>query len=321
MKRLFRGLALIVILALHLMTTAPPHAEAQSYTLKVRFSRPPRNGVLCLGFPYEIQADTYASGYVASDAPDRLVPSFVHHEQTDVGIIQPVRNRSDYVRPATFNFIPTSTGEYNLFFSSQAGPPSLTQVPRSYARGVLEIDVKRCKYTAEMIYDLRWDVGSDSMVIGTGIMDEVTVEPDEDGNLHGEGALVYNQIITGFPECALSWTSLTSDVTITGQADGDQIDLNFAFGDASVTGTAICPEATVSGTQNLNPGSGFASSLTFPSEGGVMTYPSPNPVGGTVYVIVTHEEDEQAASDAGSQALAALSAWFAAWPGALSGIE
>jgi hypothetical protein len=213
---------------------------------------------------------------------------------------------------ADFTYKPKTNGEEVLTFTTQITRPGGATQRLNHA---LSFTVEDCSVGVSMIYDLRWDVGSGSMVIGTGIMDEVTVEPDEDGNLNGEGALVYNQIITGVPDCAISWTTITSDVTITGQADGDQIGLNFAFGDASVTGAAICPEASVTSTQSLNPGSAFASSLTFPAEGGVMTYPSPNPVGGTVYVIVTREEDEQAASDAGSQALAVLSAWFAVWPG------
>jgi hypothetical protein len=225
-----------------------------------------------------------------------------------------------YTRPggygfAHFTYVPTSDGDVDLEFSADIPetPGSSRKVRFTYP---LPFEVKSCAVSVNMFYNLTWPVDV-ATVYGTGVMDEVAVEADEDGNLHGEGALVYTQIITGLPACSVTWSSMTSAVTITGQVEDDQIGLNFNFGDATFTATTVCPVGGGTGSSTVNPSSAFASSLTFPTEGGVLTYPSPIAGGGIVTVIVTREEDEEAVSDAASQALAALSAWFAAWPGEL----
>jgi hypothetical protein len=301
MNRSIRELALgagLLLLLLALTGGAAPRSAASGTTVAVvRWDgKPPAK--ICPGFVYDIEVHVtdFPPAIISWGAPPVRTPSTTVLAEVNetsgakFGALLELRKNSGSGGPALFRYYPRTPGKESLTFDAKPMFSPGTTVP-AFPRP-FTFDVTDCKLKAEMIYDLRWDVGSGAMVIGTGIMDEVEVTADEDGNLHGAGAMVYSQIITGFPECALSWTSLTSDVTVTGQAGGDQINLNFAFGDGSVTGQAICPEASVSSTQNLNPGSGFASSITFPSEGGVMTYPSPSPVGGTVYVIVTRDAGE-----------------------------
>ena len=140
-------------------------------------------------------------------------------------------------------------------------------------------------------------------------MDGVTVEVDESGQLHGEGVLAYTQTVTGMPSiCFGSYSTLEMPATITGNANEDQLNLQFDFEGGQVTVEGGCPIAYVGqAIMESDPSPMFNLPQSFSFDGGLVTYVSPgNPPPGRVWVIVTPEEDGAAVSDAGAPILAAL---------------
>jgi hypothetical protein len=335
MKRITRGLAVIVGLMLLVLAltggAAPRRAEAQyrDYTLHVRFSHrsKPQNGILCLGFPYEIVADTIRwelDAFDPANAPNPLpyVPrpvteSWVYYADADLGKILPIRSRSNIRGPAIFNFIPTSTGKESLHFWSTAGPITANLAPRVFASEFLDIEVKKCNLKVEMIYDAALNAGSLTSHY-VAILDEITLEADETGHLEGEGTTAFHEFMS-LPGgvCSDQVSALDMPTSITGTIVDDRIELQFDIQGGEVTHTISCPFTTTSASGDYP--SLFITSASVPIEGGIVTIPSGSsgPIQGAITLIVTREDDEQATSDAGSQALAALSAWFAGWPGVM----
>jgi hypothetical protein len=235
-----------------------------------------------------------------------------------LGALLPLKPSSDEDGPAVFRYYPRDVGTERLTFDAlpvsspfaTASPPILAH-PRPF-----EFEVTNCNLKVQQTDSLLWPGEFGDVIYGTGVIEEVTVEADEDGQLHGEGTYVYNQIITGIPLCSITWATIDFPVTITGQMGGEQLELDFAFGDGTSTGRVDCPTLSTEVTVGGNPSGAFASRVIFPSDGGVMVYPSPaTPPGAThtIFLIVTVEEDEEAISDAGAPILAALGGWSRGW--------
>jgi len=206
----------------------------------------------------------------------------------------PIIGTGRYASAAAFTYTAKENGTESLTFKFEGpnGQPLATQT--------IQFEVTDCKIRSTLIYDTVWPVGGETVIYGTGIMEDVEITADESGKLHGEGQWVYNQIMTGFV-CSVTWTTLTSDVTISGDIREDQIDLDFAFGDSSVTGEGVCPDGSASFATTGNPSKLFRSHEVFPLVGGVTVYRSPSaPPDATVTVIVTREEEEGAVSLRGS---------------------
>ena len=213
----------------------------------------------------------------------------------------PVIGKGRYASAAGFTYTAKENGKESLTFQFQGrnGQPLATQT--------IKFEVQDCEVNVSMIYDGTFDVGGGITVRYAGIMDKVRVEADEDSNLHGEGVLDYKQFTTGLPGgCSASWTGWNSNVTITGQSEEDQIGLNFDFAPVTMTGTVGCDGFFGSGSSGGNPSVMFATSLIFPSGGGVMVYPSPGQLPATVTVIVTREEEEEAVSSRGPDGVLAV---------------
>jgi hypothetical protein len=215
---------------------------------------------------------------------------------------------------AEFEYEPDKLGREFLVFEADlpASPGSAHTVK---FKDIIHFEVVPCFVNVEAAYIGVWPI-QNSTFYWNGIMDEVTVEADENGQLHGEGTMVYTQTVSGLPACSAAWSTLEMSATVSGEVAEDQLHLNFAFvgGERSVTTT--CPiTGTMSSSIDSDPSPLFNAPISVPTEGGVITYISPfNPPPGTVFVVVTPVEEEEATSDSGSHALAALSAWFVGWP-------
>ena len=317
-----RRLALVFILSLLvLMLTAgaAPHrplASAPVVYAEVRFAGTPPERI-CPGYVYDIVVDVRTwSRPILSPVTPPAIPRFAVEAEVkavsgpSLGTLLPLRTMSDEDGPAVFRYYPRGIGTERLEFDAVPAwsgfvnslPPVILATPRP-----LQFEVTDCIVKVEMIYDGAWTIEGATFYF-TGIMDDVTVEADENGLLHGEGTMVYNQTVTGLQGCTATWSTLEMPATISGEVGDDQLNLRFDFQGGQRVATGTCPlVGAVSTTFASDPSPLFNLPQSFPLDGGVVSYVSPgNPPPGRVWVIVTPEEDEEAVSDAGAPILAAL---------------
>jgi hypothetical protein len=318
---------------------------------------------VCLGKTYEIQVNVYyeptnRSAFRNSRMRDVKVTS----TNARRGLIRPINPFTEdpdvpsmgRVFPATFEYIANREGDETIQFSAEKsfgstrsdteGGPGRTQ---HLGDKTLNFKVEPCEPKVELVYHSAWHLGGGATVHWSGIMEEVTLKAHQevqpviyDAQTHGidfqnqialsgEGMMTYSQYWTGRPgACSATYSTLEMPATVSGEMGEDRLNLQFDFQGGQVVSSSECilpgfGSFASSETNESDPSPIFNQPLSFPMEGGVVTYTSPfNPPPGTVFVIVTLEEDEEeATSDSGGDLLAALDAWsqgwFVGWPGTL----
>jgi hypothetical protein len=321
------AIALLLTALINQASLSKAAAQSNEYQWKVYFSnRSAPTIAICKDFKYEIIVEvTLIHRQPVDDAGEEVYEVRIPQSLTvtadgeELGTLTPhystpVRN----VRPARFIYKAENPGNESIEFYLVPGPEDRLNVLAEY---LMTFKVRDCNYETEIIYNSVWDLGG-LVTTATGIMEDVTVEADEDGQLHGEGMLIFNMAVSGFPvHCTANYSTVQIPATVSGEVGEDRLNLQFEFQEGQQTVAASCLFVSHTGTdENYYPSflTLFNQPLSFPMEGGVAVHPSPaNPPPGTIFVIVTPVEEEEASSDAGSHALAALSAWFAGWPGGL----
>jgi hypothetical protein len=268
-----------------------------------------RNGVyiLCKDKTYRLtikllQRDVLGPEPFSPSRSPQTADVFVQKGSSIGNTLAPIDPRYNATTLAIYSYEARYTGNDEMEFYAN--------IAEQLAPGTVKVKVVDCAHKVEMIYNGILPIEGTTFY-WNGIMDEVTVEADENGQLHGTGTMVYSQTVSGLPGCSVSWSTLDMPATVSGAADDEWLHLNFAFASGGGTATTTCPiVGPMSGSMDSDPSPAFNAPISVPTNGGVVTYPSPAPGGGTVYVIVTPVEDDEAVSYRHAEDLLAV---FAPW--------
>lgn len=211
---------------------------------------------------------------------------------------------------ATFTFKGTKVGKAQVSFDAlvpqilvdENGEP--VGIQRYYATTTIDVPVGDCKYKAGMIFHAKFGIA----IHYIGMLENVTMTGDENGEYHGSGTFVYDQILGGIAVgdvgsgCEIMSTSL-NPADVTGQFAADQIEVNFSFQDAQTSWSDTCPVSISSYFPQYDIAPPITSiwvdHASFPQDGGVAVFPSPvSQFPGTVTVFVTREVEGSAAQPA-----------------------
>src|SRR5262249_43881635 len=198
---------------------------------------------------------------------------------------------------AIFNYDARNTGTETISYHARLNP-TVAGIPAEgpayahpeIAEGTLSFEVKECLYKVLMVYLLK--AGNASVI---GYMDETELAMKSAGTLDGDGDFEFQQTVYG-TGCGTSFTVIRVPTHISGtvkqvKTGGDPnagVDLQFEYGKAETTFTAVCPYAGKdSKSHNIDAATLGVKSVHFPVDGGVkLFYPS---LGGKFMVIVTQE--------------------------------
>jgi hypothetical protein len=218
-------------------------------------------------------------------------------------------------RTAVFNFKATKAGHEKIIFETIAPTEFGEFLPSESIPATLEFDVKNCKKKASLIYrsqQFAWSVNRTGWWMEYGNMEEVLLEPNEQGNFEVVGLYQFGGYLTNMAECPWNFAGSDLQVDIAGNLGEDVVNLALDFGWPEVTvsfcsGSYTSPPAALLGQQSAAiPAAGGVTNIIVP-----VPYGAPSPSGTAVITVIVQPEAEQAVSRK-DHPVAWLPGWFEA---------
>jgi hypothetical protein len=319
LRLILTGLLLIVLLASSAGQARSAGIQQDKPIFTIYSRELQKKGYVCVGEKIRIIVRVLTSH---KPKPNLVVLEYVSGFQVtalvtgSTGIITPekalVGHKSMVPEGAEFVFQAKKIGKEKIFFEALV-PDPLFLTPDIYIEQPLEFDVKKCKYKASLIYrsqQFAWSVNRTGWWMEYGNMEEVLLEPDEQGNFEVVGLYQFGGYLTNMAECPWTFTGSDLQVDIAGNLREDVVNLAFDFGFPEITvsfcaGSYTSPPAALLGQQDAAiPITGGVTNIIVP-----VPYGAPAPNGTAAIYVILQPEAEQAVSRA-DHSVAWLPGWF-----------
>lgn len=172
-------------------------------------------------------------------------------------------------------------GLINVFWADVL---TLEQADQIYVDAPVQVEVRKCSYKAELIFNGYFP----GILSWTGTGDETRLNADSDTHFSGTSDfLTAEQMLIELPCGSLTGTISPTTVDYSADLVGDMLNFTFTIQDTKHTVTESCRGFTGSADTGIR-----SASVTFPSQGGVITHSQPYAV---FTIIVERVIDEAAA--------------------------